>query len=388
MPKKKMLKIILPAGTLILAFALFAGLTALRPEQEKQEPRRILPRVDYVVVHAQPTKLILRSQGTVEAQTKTSLTARVSGVIVAKSPVWREGAAVNEGDILLEIDPVPYRAAVADARSALATARLALAQEVANSAQAVADWETLGKGAPATDLTLRRPQLEKAQADVEAAEARLAQAEQNLSFTQVRAPYDGRLIRTLADTGQAVTAQASLLAEIYSTTALEVALPIDMEQLSLLNSNGLDAPVSLHARFGNEVKQWTGTIERLGSIVDPSSRLSTAVAVVKGGDESGAPLLPGMFVEAHIEAGSLNSAFSLPRAALQPDGSVLRMDEENTLHRIYPQVVWRNSEEVIIESGLKPGDRLCVTPLLFFVEGMEVEPAAERHQHNTEGTQP
>ena len=386
--KNSKLKIILPIVTLAGAMVLFAGLRALRPEPERAEPRRILPRVDYVVVQAGTTQLTIPSQGTVSARTRTQLTARVSGVIVSKGAAWRDGGSFSRGDVLLQIDPVPYRASLADARAALAAARLALAQEEANAAQAVADWEALGNGQPALPLTLRQPQLEMAEAQVAAAEGRLAQAEQNLDFTTVRAPYDGRIIRTVADAGQSVTAHASLLGEIYAAEAVEVALPVDMEQFRVLRGALLKAQppeVALLARFGEETASWTGRLERLGSVVSESSRLGTAIAVVQDPDNGDNGLLPGMFVEASIHAGSLRDSLRIPRAALQPDGSVLRISEATTLHRVHPRILWRNAEEVVVEDGLAAGDRICITPLLFFVEGMSVELAEKRFSDNREG---
>jgi RND family efflux transporter MFP subunit len=384
-PRKRILKTLFPVIFLVAAIFLLRGLAALKPEAVREEPRKVIPTVDFLTVKEEPVALTLRSQGTVEARTRTSLTARISGLVTEISPLFEEGSVFDTGDLLLRIDPVPFEAALAEAEAALATAKLGLAQETANSEQALADWRALGTTSTPSSLVLREPQLEKARADVKAAEARVAQARQNLDYTEVRAPYAGRVVRTFVNTGQFVTAQASVLAEIYAHDELEVALPVEMEDLLFFTldpdqqqgSLTTRPEVELTAWFGESTHSWTGHIERLGSTVNQSSRLGTLIAVVKNGYMQQPPLLPGMYVEATVSVEVIPNAIRVPRGSFQPDNSVYRILDNNTLARAYPEIMRMDADAVIVGAGLEEGDRLNMTPLLFFVEGMEVEPVNE-----------
>ena len=207
----------------------------LRPEQEKKEPQDILPTVETLQVYPEDLVVKVETQGTVEARTETVLTAEVSGLVEWVSPDFVAGGFFEKGEVLLKIDALEYESRLAEARSRLAQAELVYAQERALAEQAARDWEDLGRGEP-TDLVLRKPQLAKAKADREAAEAALRIAERNVRFTEVRAPYAGRVRRKRVDVGQSITARASQLAEIYSVEVAELRLPLSAKEAGFLRA--------------------------------------------------------------------------------------------------------------------------------------------------------
>lgn len=385
------------AGTgMLLAF-----LFALMPEPDKKPPETPVPLLEAIRVQPESLQLTVHSQGTVLPRTETMLVSEVTGQIIEVSPNLHAGGFFEKGEVLAQVDPADYEAALAARRAELAQAKLALAQEEAAAEQARRDWDRLGEGEP-SDLTLRKPQLEQARAAVASAEAAVAKAERDLAKTRIRAPYDGRVLEKLADLGQFVMGGAgSGIARIYGTDFAEVRLPLTDNKLAYLelpmdrsfaadgNQEGTAFPqVRLQGRVAGDTHTWEGRIDRMEGTVDPTSRQRFAVGLVQnpyGGD--GPPLKRGMYVEAEIEGKRIEDAYELPRYALRANGAVyvIRPLEEQpagangefaskpeaTLHKVSVDVIQTTPNKAIVR-GLVPGALVCISPVNLFIEGMKV----------------
>ena len=381
-----LLKYVAPFFVLLAVVALLAFALLNRPVPEKKEPTTILPVVEVLEVRSESLTLEAESQGTVQPRTETLLVAEVSGRIESVSNAFFAGGYFKKGDPLVEIDPVDYEANLANAKSRLAEARLAYEQEKALADQAREDWESFGRG-EATDLALRKPQLERAAAMMESAKAAVEIAERDLARTIVRAPYDGRIKEKYADLGQMVGARQSQLARIYSTDTAEIRLPLALDQLSYLelpetysNYAGSDEKpkVTLSAEYGEEVHKWNGVVDRTEGAIDARTRLSYVVAQVEKPYEKAAngdrpPLKVGLFVEASIEGKRIENAYRIPRRALHEGDVVYAIDRENRIVIKDVSVLQKGVDTVIVTGGLSDGDRLCLTPLEYVVMGMQVE---------------
>ena len=381
-----LLKYVAPFFVLLAVVALLAFALLNRSVPEKKEPTALLPVVEVLEVNSESLKLEAKSQGTVQPRTETLLVAEVSGRIESVSNAFFAGGYFKKGDPLAEIDPVDYKANLANAKSRFAEARLAYEQEKALADQAREDWESFGRG-EATDLALRKPQLERAASMMESAKAVVQIAERDLARTIVRAPYDGRIKEKYADVGQMVGARQSQLARIYSTDTAEIRLPLALDQLSYLdlpesysNYAGSDEKpkVTLSAQYGEETHEWTGIVDRVEGAIDARTRLSYVVAQVeqpyeKSDYKDRPPLKVGLFVEASIEGRQIDSAFRIPRRALHEGDVVYAVDKENRIVIKEVSVLQKGVDTVIVTEGLSDGDLLCLTPLEYVVMGMQVE---------------
>ncbi|HCR30602.1 MAG TPA: efflux transporter periplasmic adaptor subunit [Opitutae bacterium] len=381
-----LLKYVAPFFVLLAVVALLAFALLNRSVPEKKEPTALLPVVEVLEVNSESLKLEAKSQGTVQPRTETLLVAEVSGRIESVSNAFFAGGYFKKGDPLAEIDPVDYKANLANAKSRFAEARLAYEQEKALADQAREDWESFGRG-EATDLALRKPQLERAASMMESAKAAVQIAERDLARTIVRAPYDGRIKEKYADVGQMVGARQSQLARIYSTDTAEIRLPLALDQLSYLdlpesysNYAGSDEKpkVTLSAQYGEETHEWTGIVDRVEGAIDARTRLSYVVAQVeqpyeKSDYKDRPPLKVGLFVEASIEGRQIDSAFRIPRRALHEGDVVYAVDKENRIVIKEVSVLQKGVDTVIVTEGLSDGDLLCLTPLEYVVMGMQVE---------------
>jgi RND family efflux transporter MFP subunit len=307
--------------------------------------------------------------------------------VVSASDSFVEGGFFQKGEALLTVDPRDYRLAVVRTRSMVAEARLQLEQEEEEAAVARREWEDLGRGEP-TDLVLRKPQMARARAALEAAEADLERAEIDLERTRIRAPYQGRVLGKSVDVGQYVT-PGTAVARIYAVDYAEVRLPIpdaDLAYLDLPLVYREEGPqesgpeVILRARFAGRRHEWKGAIVRTEGELDPKSRMVHAVARIKdpyarGEDPDRPPLAVGMFVEAEILGRSVEGVVVLPRSALRGEDRVLVVDGEDRLHYREVTILRADRETVVIRSGLEAGEQVCLSPLEAVVDGMKVRRA-------------
>jgi RND family efflux transporter MFP subunit len=326
--------------------------------------------------------LEVRSQGSVQPHTETELVAEVAGRVTWVSPSFVVGGFVSEGEELLRLDERDYAVQLAAAEAQLAQARVRQAREEAEAEVALSEWSDLGKGEPGP-LVRREPQLAGARADVQAALAGVAKAELDVERTTIRSPFRGRLRQKMADMGQFVN-RGGVLGRLYAVDYAEVRLPVPNEDLGFLDvslraSRGGDgARVWLSANFAGEDAVWEGRIVRTEGEIDPRSRMVHLVARVDdpyapaGEDEPRPPLAVGLFVEARIEGRSIDGLIELPRVALRGDSMVLVVGDDSRVSEREVEVLRRGEDSILVSSGLRRGERVCVSPLDAYVEGMEV----------------
>ena len=163
------LSVILANFGVVAAFVLLiVGMGMLRPKPEKQDPVSLAPVVFVEDVQYKPVALDVFAQGEVRPKQQIDLATQVGGKIVRVADNFAEGGVIRAGDVLVEIEDADYRLAVTRANAQVATAKQALEIEKAESALAKADFEELagnGENVVASDLTLRRPQLARAEAE-------------------------------------------------------------------------------------------------------------------------------------------------------------------------------------------------------------------------------
>lgn len=380
---KTVLKILLPLAALAAGGFIAWTMVQSRPVVETRPPEVVPPLVRTMEAHPQRVRLKIRTQGTVVPAMVSTLVPEVAGRVSWVSPSLAPGAFFEEGEPLLTLDPRDFELAVVRIGAQLAQAEARLAREEAESEVARQEWEELGTGR-ATPLFLRIPQLEEARAAVAAARAALEQAELDLERTRLRAPFAGRVLEKNVDLGQFVN-RGNPVATLYAVDYAEVNLHVPDAELAYVDlplsfhagENASGPPVRLEASFGGREQVWTGRVVRTGAEIDPRSRMVQVVARVedpfgRGGRAAGVPLAPGMFVEAEILGRTFDGVMVLPRAALRGPDEVLVVDEEDRLRFRRVRVVRADGEEVLVDSGLEAGERVCLSPLDTVVDGMRV----------------
>ena len=303
--------------------------------------------------------------GRVEAIERVELRPRVGGYV--RQVAFDEGARVRKGQLLFQIDPAPYAAAVAEAE---ARHRQALAEaELAASEAARASRLTVRNAISTEEVERRRTQAAVAQAQAEAAAATVARARLDLAHTRVVAPIDGRIGRAEITAGNLV-GPADRLAVLVADSAVYVTFDVDEASLAKNEASQWSATFALAdlpgSTFGgpvafleNEFAPGTGTVRaRMRIAGDPA-------------------LIPGRFGKVTLQFGLSQDALLVDEKALGADqGSryLLVVGEDSTL--LYRPV--RTGSRVgpyrVIEEGLAPTDRVVVNGLMRVRPGMPVSP--------------
>lgn len=380
------LKVLLPIVFLAVAVGASFVMIQSRPEamQKPAPPPSLLVAVD--VAERRPVRFTVTSRGSVSPRTETTLVSEVAGQIVEVSPAFVSGGFFKRGDVLIRMDPRIYEASVKRARAEVAKAQTQVATEHALAAYALEDWKRLKRlnaaSGPASDLTLRKPQLQQAIAELESKNAEYDKAREDLRRTVIRAPYDGMIREKIADVGQFVNVGAQL-ARAFAVDRAEVRLPLTQQDLRYLDLERLEGggtlPVTLHADLGDDAFSRPAQVVRSEGVFDATSRVLYVVAQVddpydldRPPDEPARPLRIGTFVAAEIAGTAGGDLFALPRHALVRGTTVWVVDEELAIHPREVDVVRTDDDFAYIAAGLADGERYVTTPIDQPLPGMKV----------------
>ncbi len=392
------LRYLLPLFVLGIFASVAVYLVSTKPTPSRRKPPPAITRVEGVRLKRQDYQVVIRTQGTVQARTESTLIPEVSGRVVSVSPVFRDGGFFEARETLLQIEESDYRTSLTVAEAILAQAQLRLEEEEARAEQARRDWEKLGDGDAAGSLVLRLPQMAEARAVAASAAARVEEAKRDLERARIRAPYAGRILDKRVDVGQYVT-PGTVLARIYAVDYAEIRLPLTSTEVGFVKlpelyrgeggeSDQPAPPVSLVSGFGGKENHWRGRIVRTEGAIDVRSRQLFVVAQVDDPYGRGAtgkpPLKVGMYVEANVEGEMLEGVIVVPRSAVRNGNEVLLIDGENKLRRRTLSILWSDRDNVIIRDGLEEGEVLCLTPVAFATDGAPVMPRILGEAHPPE----
>ena len=387
---RKIIRFFLPVGLVVLSLLLVKGLIVVDKARRPERMEEAVPAtmVDAIPVERVSLNLSVFSQGSVAPRTETTLVAEVSGIIVNVSPNFVAGGFLRKGETVLEIDPSDYRAGLKRAQANLASRKAQFADQKARADQALKDWKNMGRQGEPSDLTLRKPQLAEAQANVQAAEAELQKAERDLQRTHIKVPYDGLVRSKKADIGQYV-APGTPLGVTFDIDTAEIRLPLSATDVSYLDlpsaTDPADKPrlqVTLTTGNSSIGGQWQAEIIRTEGVIDEKSRVTYAVAQVVDpygvlGRSHQAELKVGTFVRAEILGLRANNVFKLPRSVLRPDNTVLVANAERKLEIRQVNVLRAEPRSVYIRDGIVDGDMVITTSLDAAIPGTQLTISGE-----------
>jgi RND family efflux transporter MFP subunit len=384
----KTVKIFLPIA-LILGSLLVAGvLVANRPSNTMVEAQERVVTIDAAEVVLEDIRISVLAQGTVTPHRETSIVSEVAGKILKVSPSFNAGGYVAEGEVLIEIDDGNYQANLMRARASVESAESALATEKGRAEVAYNEWQKLPKNSQrsqdATDLYLRKPQLEQAQAQLLAAQADLQKAQDDLERTIIRAPYDALIRSKRSDLGQYVS-PGTPLAEVFAVDYAEVRLAIPQGKLAYLDLPGVSgydtleqAPmVDLYTDVSGEVTHWTARLHRTEGVFDERSRVLFTVARVSDpyaldiGDTQ--PLRMGTFVKANIVGKLFEDLVALPRHVIRAGNMVWVVDDQMRLRNRKVSTLRTEGKQIYVNSGLQEGDLVSLTNISGAIPGTSVQ---------------
>jgi RND family efflux transporter MFP subunit len=179
------------------------------------------------------------------------------------------------------------------------------------------------------------------------------------------------------DVGQYVT-PGQVLAELYSTEAAEIVLPLEGENIFWLRvpgftrGNGPGSLAVVRARVAGQDLTWSGRVVRTEGKLDERTRTINVIVRVERPYARRPPLAVGLFVRVDIKGRTLPNAAIIPRPALHQGSVVWVVDDDNHLHFRKVDVARAQGDAVMVRAGLKAGERVVTTPLKVVTEGMAV----------------
>ena len=409
----RFLKIALPLLTLVCAVLAVGYLRATKPEIERtgfEERARAVAAATVRIADVQPS---ISAYGEVVAERDVELRALVAGPVVAVGRNFVNGGTVRAGDLLVEIDPFEYRAAVTEAEASLAEAR---AQRAETEAELGAEraglveertqlelaerelerrQDLLAKGTAAQksvdDALVRRSERARAVAGTEqraaGLRARLARqdaviarsrvalerAERDLANTRLIAPFDGYLTGVSAALGKRLGVNDRVV-RLLDQARLDIRIHLSDGDYGRLVSSaaGLGGrPVEVTWRAGSRNFPFRAVIQRADGEVDAASG---GVRVYARIEDAGArvPLRPGAFVEVRIPDRVYRGAARLPETALVGGDTVYAVVEG----RLEPRPVAllaRVGNDVVVSGGIADGERIATTRFPEIGPGVKVQ---------------
>ena len=362
---------------IIIALAAFTVwyLKVNKPEAKKSGPKQSIVSVNADRVKTQDYTVFVASNGSVSAKTNSSLVAQISGEITALSDNFANGADFKKGDLLLTIDPRNYIAAASSAQASLSQAQASLETEQANAAQAKKDWQRLGYSGEPNARVLRKPQLDAATAQFNAAKASYNKAQLDLSRTKIRAPYDGSVINRSVGLGQFVSV-GTPLGDIFSNQGLEIELPVNQEEYAQLDFSN-NPRVVLHAELAGIKHQWQATIVRADRAFNTSTRQLNVIAEVDNTiSNNGLELKIGQYLNAIIAGRIVKQANIISNSAVR-EGSYVFIYDDGILRRQDINIVWQDDNFTII-NNLPPESLVVTTSLGGAVSGSRAKLVGEQ----------
>jgi membrane fusion protein (multidrug efflux system) len=290
---------------------------------------------------------------------KVDLRARVSGFVQERG--FAEGADVAKGDVLFRIEPEEYRAALAQADASLsaaeATETLALL-ELARQKELVAK-----KAVAQAQLDRAEAEAARASADVRAAAARRDVAALNLSYTEVTAPFAGRVGLSSFDVGALIGPDSGTLLTLVRTDPMTVEFPVTERDL-----------LAYRAATGGESTEGVGPVRLIladGSVYAETGRVDFSDVTVS--QSTGTVLIRAMFpnptgmlrdgslVTVELSSGPADLSLTVPQQAVQRDltgAYVLVVDAAGLVEQRRVNVDRLIGGRAVVTSGLAAGERV------------------------------
>jgi len=319
--------------------------------------------------------------GTVAAAREISLRARVSGDITAISPSFVPGGFFKRGERILSISPEDYELELNQVRSEVADAEYDLRIEEGYQNVSAREWNLLKGSGKVTDgeadLALRKPHLEKAKANLQAARAKLRKAELDLSRTRISAPFAAMVDQKKVDIGASIST-TDALATLVGTDEFWIQASVPVDRLSWIEIPSGDQSQGAAVRIENGATMREGRVIRLLPSLESEGRMARLLISVTdplnlAGHSEHEPLLLGSYVSLQIDGGTLGNVYSIPRSALRDNNQVWLYTVDSTLEIRTVTPIWRDAENVLFAEGFEAGEQLITSNIAAPLRGMALK---------------
>ena len=294
--------------------------------------------------------------GTVVSPTTVSVIARVQGELTRL--YFKEGQMVKKGDLLFEIDPRPYRAALGQAKGQLAKDQGALdgAQRDLKRFQSLRAVNAISQ--QVVDDALATVEVDTG--TVGADKANVEMASLNLEFCEIRSPVDGKTGSIQVQTGNVIfsSAAAPPLVTIAQIKPIKVSYALPQSDLPAIQARAkegkLVAAITLHATDG--AKKLTAPVNFVSNVMSNAGTIELRSDFANE-DEA---LVPGELVDVTVQLDDIRGAIVVPRVAVinGPGGTFVYRVNHGAVEQVPVQVAFDDGTDMAIKGDILPGDNV------------------------------
>jgi membrane fusion protein (multidrug efflux system) len=319
---------------------------------------------------------------TMDGYVNAQIRPQVSGYIIKQE--YKEGSLVRKGQVLFEIDPRPFKAALDRAKGDLAQAQAQVGKSILDVERdtPLAEAKAIAKSQLDNEIQAKLG----AQAAVQSNRATVEQAELNLEWTKVTSLVDGIAGIAQVQIGNLVGPN-SILTSVSQVDPIKAFFPISEHEYVLAQKNSAASSKHAIGFFGNslELILTDGSIHpQKGKIlladrqVDPGTG---TIRIVAAFPNPGNILRPGQYGRVRVETNIKNGALLVPQSAVEQSQGSYQVAVVGSDHKISMRTV-KPGETVgtlwVIDEGLKPGEQIVVEGLQQLKEGSAVTPKPAR----------
>jgi multidrug efflux pump subunit AcrA (membrane-fusion protein) len=328
----------------------------------------------YVKVHKiknDTVPIFVEGFGRVASSRNINVSSEVQGVLQAGGVLLKPGQSFSQGQLLFKINDKEAQLALKARKSGFLNVVASILPDIKidfpNNSAAWTEFLNqieLGKDLPnLPNFSSNKEKTFLAAKNVLAEYYNIKGDEERLKKYAIYAPFSGTILTVNAETGTSVS-PGTPIATIIKTVALEVAIPVDPKDISLLK---IGSKVDLSSE--DKTMAWEGTVSRISQNINPNTQ---SVDVYVNVDNNSEALYNGMYIEAKIHADYVVGADEIPRRSFLNDMKVY-LANDSMLIKKRPMVVKYYKNSMIVK-GLDDGDLVVVEPIPGALDSMKVAP--------------
>jgi len=364
---RKWILFVLGFVVIVLSFQLSKKIIDSNPPPRKKAENTV-KEVYTLRVKNGPYQVQIPSNGVLQAYKRIQITARVQGMMQTLTPLFKSGQEYRSGQVLAKIEPTEYRANVIAQRAALYNSIISVLPDLQlDFPQAYSQWSSYLKDFDLEKPVSNLPNMEEkvklfiSGRGIISSYYSLQNLEKTLSFYQIRAPFNGVLVRANVTEGSLIR-PGQELGEFIAPGDYELMVALPKSYISNI-AKGAQVKV----KSIDTGQEYTGILSRINAKVN--SQTQSIEVFIRIRDEH---LKEGMYMEAEINAMEFNNVVAIDRGLLNGSkelfvvqDNVLRLRKVNPIHF---------TETLAIIKGLADGEQIIAQPMIGAFSGMEIKP--------------
>ena len=382
--RRKGWRVVLPFMVIALAFASFLLLQATRTQtRPSKNLERVWPVAAFNVERVTYVPHI-RAFGELRARRQIDLRAQVAGEVLTTADKFENGARVSAGDVLLQIDPFNYEAALRDAKARLKGANAVLAERKASMALARNDWQRAKKLAEkgtvskktlddrTTDFTIQKARRDQQQALVDSAMVTRDRALRDLANTKLTAPFNAHISDIAARKGRVLNPN-DRVATLSDADAFEIIFNLsdaDYGRFLARNADIIGQQLAAVWALGSQSVELQAEIARVGANISQSTRGVDVYAAVHGAVPSN--LRGGAFVTIDLQALPVPDVMVVPRQSVYGENQVFVVVAGRLETRRLEKFI-DLGDVLLVSEGLAANEKLLITRFNEAAHGVSVK---------------